>query len=318
MKGRRLASGKVLYYYQAAGKQIPLGSNRLEANEKWAQLEAGSGTTRRFPQVSAEYRKATFSTFALSTREHYSTALNNLDSYFRKFTLEQIEPRHVKLYMRRRTKKGAALFEKRVGSAFFNWAREEGHTRADNPFRGVKFSKAEKRSFGPLGKRTVYVTDEQYRAVWINGDSILQDSMDLALYTGQRIGDVLKARRQDIVDGVLWFVQEKTGAKVAVKVQGELARVLERVLSRERAVPSMYLIADRRGQRVLYNAINDRFRKARGAATWQFRDIRAKTATDMPDLKKAQRLLGHATETTTAGVYRRSGADAVAPLERKI
>jgi hypothetical protein len=79
----------------------------------------------------------------------------------------------------------------------------------------------------------------------------------------------------------------------------------------------MYLICDRRGQRVLLQALEDRFRKARGDATWQFRDIRAKTSTDMPDLKKAQLLLGHANETTTT-IYRRSKSAVVDPQERQI
>lgn len=317
LKPRRLASGKVLYYYQAAGKQIPLGSNLIAAKEEWARLEAGGARATIWPKVTALYRKATFPTFSLSTRDHYDRALDNLDLAFKSFTLEQLEPKHVKQYMRRRTKKGAAIFEKRVGAAFFEWARAEGHTKAPNPFRGVTFSKAEKRAFQPMGPRKVYVTDEQYKAVWAAGDAILQDAMDLAYRTGQRPGDILKARRQDIVDGVLWFVQEKTGAKVGVRVEGELARVVERILGRERRVPSMYLIADSHGQRVRLNALAVRFRKARGDATWQFRDIRAKTASDMPDLKRAQLLLGHANETTT-DIYRRAAGDAVAPLERKI
>lgn len=314
----------MLYYYQAGGKQIPLGSNRVTALEEWARLEAGGTESALWPIVSALYRKAVYPTVSVSTREHYQTALKNLDSFFRRFTLEQVEPQDVKNYMRQRTKKGAAVFEKRVGSAFFNWAREEGHTKAPNPFHGVKFSKAEKKGY-PTGRRIRYVTDAEYKAVWSAGDAILQDAMDLAYRTGQRPGDLLRARRQDIVaeliDGepvrVLWVTQEKTGATVGIKVVGELARVVERILTRPRAVSSVYLIADRRGQRVLYNALNDRFVKARGEATWQFRDIRAKTSTDMPDLKKAQLLLGHATETTTT-IYRRSRGDVVEPQERKI
>lgn len=317
MKPRVLASGKIRYYYQAGGKQIPLGSNLIAAKEEWARLEAGGANSERFPKVSALYRKAMFESFSLSTRRHYAIALDNLDLAFKAFTLEQIEPKHVKEYMRRRTKKGAAVFEKRVGSAFFNWAREEGHTKAANPFRGVTFSKAEKRTFPTMGRRKVYVTDEQYGTVWSRGDAVLQDCMDLAYFSGQRVGDILKARRQDIADGVLWIVQEKTGAKVGVKVEGELARVLERALGRERPIPSMYIIADRQGQRVAYNALNARFRKARGEQLWQFRDIRAKTATDIPDLRGAQLLLGHAAETTTT-IYRRSAGEVVAPLERKI
>lgn len=317
MKARRLAS-KVLYYYQAGGKQIPLGSNLLLAKEKWAQLDAGGKHTSRFPAITRLYRASSeYQALAPNTRKVYGPALDNLDLTFKHFTLEQIEPRHVKQYMRRRTKKGAAIFERRVGSAFFAWAREEGHTKSPNPFIGVKFSKAEKRGF-TIGPRHRYVTDAEFDVVYGRGDDILKDAMDLALLTGQRPGDILKARRQDIAEDVLWFVQEKTGAKVGVKVQGALAAAVERATMRERLAPSMYLIADRNGQRVSYAALNGKFRAARGSADWQFRDIRAKAGADSPDLKRAQELLGHAHETTTAGHYRSSRGNVVAPLERKI
>lgn len=47
---------------------------------------------------------------------------------------------------------------------------------------------------------------------------------------------------------------------------------------------------------------------------WQFRDIRKKTATDVDELRGAQRLLGHASETTTARVYRQVKGEKVKPL----
>ncbi len=313
MQPRRLKSGKVLYYYQIAGKKTPLGSDLDKAKKKWAELEGGQPSVRLFPQISKDYRALYVRHLSASTQEHYETALGNLDEYFKNYTLEQIEPKHIKKYMRLRSKKGAALFEKRVGSAFFNWSREEGHTKAPNPFQGVKFSKAEKRSFGPMGKRDRYVTDPEFDYVHGRGDAILQDAMDLALLSAQRPGDILKARRPDIVDGVLWFTQEKTGKRLGLRVEGDLARVLERILARKR--PSIYLISNRQGQRVSYNALNARFIKARGDADWQFRDIRAKAATDSPDLKRAQELLGHANEITTT-VYRRAKGDIVSPLKR--
>ena len=316
MKARCLKSGKILYYYQAAGRQIPLGANLIKAREEWARLEAGTDSAKRFPQITAEYRK-TFDGLAESTKSHYRIALNNLDAAFKAFTLDELQPKHVKEYMRRRTKKGAARLEKRVLSAFFNWARGEGYTAAPNPCHGIQFSKAERKTYGG-GARKVYVTDEQFKAVYDRADETVRDAMDLALLTGQRPSDLLKARRQDIVDGVLWIAQEKTGKRLGIKVEGDLQRVIARILARKHAVTSMYLLCDRQGQRLRYSALYARFQKALGDETWQFRDIRAKAATDSPDLKRAQMLLGHENEQTTASVYRRARGEVVAPLERKI
>lgn len=313
MSARRLKKA-IRYYYQAGGKKIPLGTNLIAAKAEWARLEAGTADWT-FPRVAEQYRIKLFSGFRATTQKHYETALRNLEVTFRRFTLDQVKPHHVKKYIRERSKKGAAMFEKRVLSAMWSWAAGEGYTHATNPCRGIGFTKAERKNMKIGGRRKVYVTDAEFDAVHASGDDILKDAMDLALLTGQRPGDILNARRQDMADGALWFAQEKTDARLGLLIQGDLERVLERILARKR--PSMYLISDRQGQRLRYNALNDRFRKARGDATWQFRDIRAKAASDSPDLKRAQQLLGHSNETTTAGVYRRSRGDLVAPLERK-
>lgn len=316
MAARRLASGKVLYYYQAGGKKIPLGANLIAAKEEWARLDA-NGPKLLFPKVAKQYRMALFDGFSASTKDHYERALRSLEVYLRRYTLEQIQPRHVKKWLRDRSKKGAAMFEKRVLSAVYNWARGEGLTSAPNPCQGVKFSKAERRAFEPMGRRKVYVTDSDFQETYARGDEVLQDVMDLAYLSGQRPGDILKARRTDIVEGVWWIDQQKTGKRVGIRVEGELSAVLERILTRPRKVQSVHIIADQRGQRLLYSALNRRHRAARGEATWQFRDIRAKTASDSETLKEAQELLGHEIETTTAAVYRRAKGSIVAPLKRR-
>ena len=313
MSARKLASGKVLYYYQAQGKKRPLGANLLAAKQEWARLESGT-LSNAFPNVAKQYRAAVYPNLAVSTRGLYETCLRNLELAFRGFTLEQIEPQDVKSYIRRRTKKRSAMTEKRVLSALYSWARGEGVTSVPNPCAGVRFSKSEQKGFA--SKRSRYVTDAEFAEVHARGDDVLQDAMDLALLTGQRPSDLLKAKRQDIKEGVLWVVQSKTGATVGIRVEDALQRVIDRILARKR--PSMYLLSDRNGQRVLYGALHRRFLVALGDADWQFRDLRAKAGSDSPSLKDAQLLLGHTTEQTTAAVYRRSKRAAVAPLKRGV
>lgn len=311
MDRRPRKRGGYNYYYQTSGKKIPLGDNLIAAKAEWARLEAGHNV-KLFPQVANEYRKL-FPGLALSTQEHYELALQNLERTFAKYTLEQIKPHHVKTYIRQRTKKGAAMFEKRVLSAMFEWARGEGITHSANPCRGITFTKAERQLLAPP-KPKVYVTDAMFNEVYARAEPVLQDAMDLALRTGQRPSDILKARRTDIIDGILWFRQQKTGTGVGIRVKGKLAGALERILGRQRPVQSMYLVADENGQRLTYNMLNNRFRKARGDATWQFRHIRTKAAAESPSLKRAQELLGHASEQTTATSYRPRG-EIVDPLE---
>lgn len=311
MTGRE-SGGKVHYYHQAAGKKTPLGTDKAEALRQWAILEAGSIGSGFIPVADA-YEKHMKEHLSENSKRHYGIALDNLRLAFGDGNLEQIEPVHVKQYIRRRTKKGAAIFEKKVLSALFNWAREEGLTKAPNPCQGIKFSQAERKVIGGLGKRDRYVTDAEFAEVWNRADPNMQDVMDLAYLTGQRPGDVLKMTRQDIRDGTLLVVQEKTGAKVPIRIEGKLKRVLERALARPRAIQSMFIVATSKGQPLTYDAMHRRFLKALGDGNWQFRDIRAKTATDLPDIKRAQGLLGHMNEQTTT-VYRRSKGLPISPL----
>lgn len=107
--------------------------------------------------------------------------------------------------------------------------------------------------------------------------------MDLALLTGQRPADVLKLKKTDIRDGALWIVQNKTGQRLGVEITGELSAVIARINERPRQAISAYLLQDENGQPLTQLALRSRFDKARTLAKvdFQFRDIRAKAATDI-------------------------------------
>src|SRR5690606_30640046 len=51
---------------------------------------------------------------------------------------------------------------------------------------------------------------------------------EMLLGTGQRIGDVLKMRWDDIEDGGIWVRQQKTGAGIFVPFTDGLAAILEK------------------------------------------------------------------------------------------
>ena len=66
-----------------------------------------------------------------------------------------------------------------------------------------------------------------------------------------------------------------------------------------------------------HGALRSRFDKAREDAgvTFQFRDIRAKIATDTENLAHAQRLLGHKSRTMTEHYTRNRRGEKVGPLK---
>ena len=144
--------------------------------------------------------------------------------------------------------------------------------------RGVK-------GFKEVG-RSRHIADAEFDQVKACAHFTVIDAMDLALLTGQRPADVLKLKRTDIRDGALWIVQNKTGARLGIEVTGELIPVIARINERPRQPISAWLIQDENGQPLSSFALRSRFDKARTLAPvdFQFRDIRAKAATDAGDL----------------------------------
>ncbi len=131
------------------------------------------------------------------------------------------------------------------------------------------------------------------------------------------VGELLAmAKRTDIRDGALWIVQNKTGARLGIEITGELAAVIDRINARPRQAISAHLIQDETGQPLSMFALRSRFDKARVAAkvSFQFRDIRAKAATDTGDLAHSQKLLAHKNRDMTEHYVRSRYGERVKPL----
>jgi len=79
---------------------------------------------------------------------------------------------------------------------------------------------------------------------------------------------------------------------------------------------SDFLVQDDNGRPLSMLAMRSRFDKARKAAgvSFQFRDIRAKTASDTGDLSHSQRLLGHKNRDMTEHYVRERIGQRVKPL----
>jgi integrase len=310
MTARVMKSGSIHYYYGAPkGGKIPLGSDLAAAKVKWAQLENQGSVLPddSFRSVAARFAAEYVPKKAAATQKQYLGQLETLKEVFGAARLHQIKPFHLRGHLDKRKAKICANREIKLFSALFNWARELGITDAPNPAAGVHRN--------PEQAREIYVTDEQFMALWRASPPELQDALDLARLTGQRPADVLKMRRTDIEDGHLWVRQNKTGTRMGIAIEGRLKEVVERCLTRARAATGPNLVQTNEGQRLTRTMYRDRFDAARLASgqTWQFRDLRAKAATDLDDVKAAQQLLGHRSETTTAKIYRRLKGNKVKP-----
>jgi integrase len=173
--------------------------------------------------------------------------------------------------------------------------------------------------------RDIYVTDEMLALVYSCASPIIQDAIDLAYLTGQRPADVLKMRWDQVRDGAVWVEQGKGKVKLQIDVVGELAALMDRIKSR--GIVGMTLLSDPKGQKLKQSGyFRSQFDLARDKAEkraaelgvefvrFQFRDLRAKSASDMASMATARKLLGHSTESMTAKYVRARVGEKVSPV----
>jgi integrase len=283
---------------------------------RWAEIEGEVVPSKdcTFNAVAMRYMREVVPGKATLTQRDNWREFENLNKVFGKVPIDDIKPHHVRQYLDKRGGQAEvrANREKALLSHIFNNARAWGYTEKTNPCAGVK-------GFKEKG-RDRYIEDGEFLAVREKAHFTVQDSMDIAYRTGQRPSDVIKIKRGDIRDGVLYIVQGKTGTKVPIEVKGQLAEIVKRILARPHRITSVYLIQDEDGQALSMSALRSRFGKAKKLAgvDFQFRDIRAKAATDCGDLARAQKLLGHKTRGMTEGYTRERKGELVSPLEKEL
>lgn len=324
-RARPQKSGMVHYYYDKGGKprkEIPLGSDYGLAIKKWAELEQASDiplpAVVTFKVVGDAYMREVVPFKGDRTQADNVKEYKKLLEFFNDppGPLEAIEPVHVRKFLRWRGKiaKVRANREKALLSHIWNFARDKGYTALPNPCAGIK-------GFKETG-RDVYVEETEYRAIWEKADPVLRDAMDLAYLTGQRPADVLRMAVTDVRDGALHVQQGKTKAKLRIAVSGELAAVIERLRTRKAGhkVYSTRLVVNEYGKPIGVHALSVRFAKARDAAKVpgvQFRDLRAKAATDKADtsgdVRQAQKQLGHTSVVMTEAYTRKRRGEKVTP-----
>lgn len=325
MRKRKQRSGKTYYYLETGTdkrKEISLGDDYYEAIKKYADAkqtntESVAVLTLK-DALTAYFKSRKYLDLAERTRDDYKACEPKILEFFNDppAVLETIEASHIQEFMEWRgaESKRRANYEHSVISIAWNYARRKGLTNKPNPCEGVpKFE---------LKARDVYVDDDVYLAVYEMSCDPVRDAMDIAYLSGQRPADVFKMDETAIKDGFLKIVQNKTKAKLRLRVEADLKIVIDRILERKRKNPvySLALICDEKGKRITQDAIAQRFRKIRKKVitkypkmapvlrNFQFRDLRAKSATDIfekEDIKRAQTLLGH-TDPETTEIYVRS------------
>lgn len=169
-----------------------------------------------------------------------------------------------------------------------------------------------------LPPRDHYVEDADYRFMRAAAGKRLQVLMDLALLTGQREGDLLALRWEQVEKDGIHFRQGKTGKRLIVGWSQALRRVI--AAARKIKPASGNVVPTMDGKQYTTDGFQSLWRRARDKAKesglerpFPFNDLRAKSASD-DALVAASARLGHADSKITQRVYRRAPSK-VRPLD---
>ncbi len=314
----RKRGDRIHYYYDKGGKprvEIPLGSDYVLAVQAWSKLHQAAAPVRiTVAYVITKYLASPqYQALASGTQADYGFALANLREDFGSAPIEEVRPSHVQGYLEKRSAESEhrAMREVAILGMIYRYAMAHDWV-GSNPVAPIRRKRLP-------GRKAVYIEDDAYSALYEEADQPLRDCMDMAYLTGQRPADVLKMSEADIRAGILTIRQAKTGAPVAIRIEGDLSRILDRIMVRKRSYPvrALALLVDERGRPMTKAKLRGRFEKARAEAgisgeNFQFRDLRAKAATDMRALEgidAAQRLAGHASVVMTEHYTRSRRAD---------
>ena len=321
----------ISYYYETPrdenGKKrlIPLGSDLDVARRKWAELEGTPVQEENclsdiFEKYIEWAENRDVSGLSVRTISDYKSNWRALAPVFGKLAIDRLRSEFLLRYFDKRSSKVRAKKEVKFLGTLHNWAKARGYATTANPVTGIT------RQMRAPSRRSMYVTDADFALVRKHAIRPVQDAMDIALLTGQRPADVFKMQWSDISDGVLNIKQNKTDAVVRIAIEGQLADVLKAI--RSRPVISRYIVSSGGSRPLSLTTFKRAFADARDKAEieaqetgvtfqrWQFRDLRAKAATDSETQSDAQKLLGHKNEATTV-IYRRDSGAVVSPLKRK-
>lgn len=223
------------FYYRRNGRywgRLPGLPGSIEFATEYARLNASFADVGKTPAVpgtfdamveaylaSGEYRQ----NLKQKTKDAYRYDLDILRTRFGKFRVADIEVKHV-LKMRDffADKPGKANTLVRTLRVVFGWGIGRGLMKT-NPadLKGVNVKKLKIGAHKPWAPAAL----AKFRA---EGQPHLVLAFELGLATGQRQGDLIRLRWDDISDGVVHVAQEKTGKELWLPVSKHLAGVLAR------------------------------------------------------------------------------------------
>lgn len=323
-------------------KRFRLGATLPEAYRIWAARVDRPEAANTVAQLLDRYLREVVPTKAPTTQTGNTLAIRQLRAVFGAMSLAAVKPRHVYLYVDKRSQKKTddegrttggrtvAHREAEVLSHAFTKAVEWGLLDR-HPFKGEIRLAGEK-------PRDRYVEDSEVIACLsiesrrAKGSVLaIQAYMRLKLMTGLARGDLLRLTAADLRDDGIHVQRHKTagstGKRTVYAWTPELRAAVDAAkAARPRLSPFLFCNRDGRGYidettgeahgwDSMWQRFMDRvLRETEVKERFTEHDLRAKCASDADSLERARALLQHADSRTTARHYRRK-PERVEPLK---
>ncbi len=274
------------------------------------------GPLTTMAMVFDKYELEVVPTKAEATQVGYRHMLKNLRRSFGLMDPRDLRQHHVAQYRDKRKIKAPtqANRELQLLSAVCTKAREWDAIDI-NPLLGL--------AKVPTEARERYVSDDEYIHARALATPMLGCVMDLALLTGLRRTDLLRLSRADLTeDGILIRpskTRRTTNVTILIQWTPALRYVIKEALKIKPQV-RQWILCNRMGKLITKNGFDSAWQRLMDKVTakgdydrFQFRDIRAKNASDDEDIEVASDRLGHASQAITKRIYMRK-ARKVRPL----
>ena len=310
-----------------------LGKTESEAYATWAEKLRGMEThdsLRTVGDLLDRYEREIVPTKSKAAQYYTLKALKNLRKVFGKRDYKKIEPVHCYKYIDRRSKKKLNEKGKMVGGPAI--AKSEIVIFSDVYKKAIKWGVVKKHPFRGQIEHEADNVGDRYVENWELNEFLsvepkhkkdpaitIQAYVNVKIITGLRKSDLLQIQvsglKQDGIHITPYKGRDRNGKKIIIRWTDDLRKAVDYALSVRFVDISPYLFCTRRGKsyhnaeatdptsafdsqwrRYMKRALDDTKLKVK----FKEHDLRAKTASDLDDIDKAQKLLGHTSKKTTA------------------
>lgn len=155
------------------------------------------------------------------TRRTYRNDMERFRAKYGQMSVRALERKHVTAMLDALVKAGKSTKSlRRVLGNLMTFAHERGWRR-DNPMVGMRRPRKASEGFRAWSAEDIAA----FEARWATGTRE-RLALALLLYTGQRRSDVVNMGRQHVRDGKIHVVQQKTGARLGIKLHAKLSAEL--------------------------------------------------------------------------------------------